>query len=74
MAIKVARRAEIPPFLVMEVMRAANEYEAASVDARHLEVGRVNAVHCAGGFRATGQSCVYSSDERGFGLATLAQF
>ena len=45
-------------------------YEVAEVP----EIGRVNAVHCAGGFQATGQSCVYSSDERGFGLATLAQF
>ena len=44
-------------------------YEVAEVP----EIGRVNAVHCAGGFQATGQSCVYSSDERGFGLATLAQ-
>ena len=40
MAIKVARRAEIPPFLVMEVMRAANEHEAAGDDVRHLEVGQ----------------------------------
>ncbi len=40
MAIKVARRGAIPPFLVMEVMRAASEHEAAGDDVRHLEVGQ----------------------------------
>ncbi len=40
MAIKVARRGAIPPFLVMEVMRAANERAAAGGDVLHLEVGQ----------------------------------
>ena len=40
MALKVARRGEIPPFLVMEVMRAAGEREAAGGDVLHLEVGQ----------------------------------
>lgn len=37
---KVARRSDISPFLVMEVMRAANEREAAGGDVFHLEVGQ----------------------------------
>ncbi|MFQ5984117.1 MAG: pyridoxal phosphate-dependent aminotransferase [Alphaproteobacteria bacterium] len=37
---KVARRSDISPFLVMEVMRAANERKAAGGDVVHLEVGQ----------------------------------
>ena len=37
---KVADRAEIPPFYVMEVMKAAAERERASGDVLHLEVGQ----------------------------------
>ena len=37
---KVARRGAIPPFFVMEVMKAANEREAAGGDVLHLEVGQ----------------------------------
>ncbi len=40
MALKVARRGAIPPFLVMEVMHAAHEREAAGGDVVHLEVGQ----------------------------------
>ena len=40
MAIKTARRGVIPPFYVMEVMRAACEREAAGDDVLHLEVGQ----------------------------------
>ncbi|MCG8511668.1 MAG: aminotransferase class I/II-fold pyridoxal phosphate-dependent enzyme, partial [Rhodospirillales bacterium] len=40
MALKVARRGRIPPFIVMDVMRAANEREAAGGDVLHLEVGQ----------------------------------
>ncbi len=40
MALKAARRGAIPPFLVMEVMRAANERVAAGGDVVHLEVGQ----------------------------------
>jgi aspartate/methionine/tyrosine aminotransferase len=40
MALKVARRGQIPPFIVMDVMRAANEREAAGGDVLHLEVGQ----------------------------------
>ena len=40
MALKVARRGSIPPFIVMDVMRAANERAAAGQDVLHLEVGQ----------------------------------
>lgn len=40
MALKVAARGRIPPFIVMDVMRAANEREAAGGDVVHLEVGQ----------------------------------
>jgi aspartate/methionine/tyrosine aminotransferase len=40
MALKVARRGQIPPFIVMDVMRAANAREAAGGDVLHLEVGQ----------------------------------
>ena len=40
MALKIARRGSIPPFIVMDVMRAANERAAAGADVLHLEVGQ----------------------------------
>ena len=40
MPIKVARRGVVPPFIVMDVMRAAAEREAAGDDVLHLEVGQ----------------------------------
>lgn len=40
MALKVTKRGSIPPFIVMDVMRAANEREAAGGDVLHLEVGQ----------------------------------
>jgi len=40
MTLKVARRGAIPPFLVMEVMRAAAMRDAAKGDVIHLEVGQ----------------------------------
>ncbi|PKU24841.1 pyridoxal phosphate-dependent aminotransferase [Telmatospirillum siberiense] len=40
MALKVAGRGRIPPFIVMDVMRAANERMAAGHDVLHLEVGQ----------------------------------
>lgn len=40
MPLKVARRGEIPPFIVMDVMRAAAERAAAGGDVLHLEVGQ----------------------------------
>lgn len=40
MPLKIARRGQIPPFIVMDVMRAANAREAAGEDVLHLEVGQ----------------------------------
>lgn len=40
MALKVAARAAIDPFIVMEVMRAANERAAEGGDIIHMEVGQ----------------------------------
>ena len=40
MTIKVSERGIIPPFIVMDVMRAANERAASGKDVLHLEVGQ----------------------------------
>jgi aspartate/methionine/tyrosine aminotransferase len=40
MALKIARRGLVPPFIVMDVMRAANDREAAGEEVLHLEVGQ----------------------------------
>lgn len=40
MVLKVADRGLVPPFIVMDVMRAANERAAAGEDVLHLEVGQ----------------------------------
>ena len=40
MVLKVAKRGHIPPFIVMDVLRAANERAAAGEAVLHLEVGQ----------------------------------
>ena len=40
MVLKVSRRGAIPPFIVMDVMRAANDRAASGADVLHLEVGQ----------------------------------
>jgi aspartate/methionine/tyrosine aminotransferase len=40
MTLKASRRGRIPPFIVMDVLRAANELAAAGADVLHLEVGQ----------------------------------
>ena len=40
MVLKVAKRGQIPPFIVMDVLRAANERAAVGEDVLHLEVGQ----------------------------------
>jgi aspartate/methionine/tyrosine aminotransferase len=40
MTLKIARRGQIPPFIAMDVLRAANEQAAAGGDVLHLEVGQ----------------------------------
>jgi aspartate/methionine/tyrosine aminotransferase len=42
MALKVARRSEVPPFIVMDVMAAAARREAERGDVLHMEVGQPN--------------------------------
>src|ERR1700732_3380049 len=38
--LRVSRRGLVPPFIAMDVLRAANEREAAGGDVIHLEVGQ----------------------------------
>lgn len=40
MPLKVAKRGAVPPFIVMDVMRAANELEAQGENIVHMEVGQ----------------------------------
>jgi len=40
MALKLGRRGQVPPFIAMDVLRAANERAAAGADVLHLEVGQ----------------------------------
>jgi len=40
MPLKTSKRGNIPPFIVMDVMRAAAEREASGADVLHLEVGQ----------------------------------
>jgi aspartate/methionine/tyrosine aminotransferase len=40
MTLKLARRGQIPPFIAMDVLRAANAAAAAGADVLHLEVGQ----------------------------------
>jgi len=40
MPLKVAKRGNVPPFIVMDVMRAANERAATGATVLHLEVGQ----------------------------------
>jgi aspartate/methionine/tyrosine aminotransferase len=40
MTLRVSRRGLVPPFIAMDVLRAANEREAAGGDVIHLEVGQ----------------------------------
>ena len=40
MALKVSKRGEVPPFIVMDVMRQANAMEAQGEKVLHMEVGQ----------------------------------
>jgi aspartate/methionine/tyrosine aminotransferase len=40
MTLRASRRGRVPPFIAMDVLRAANEREAAGADVIHLEVGQ----------------------------------
>lgn len=48
MVLKLARRGQIPPFIAMDVLRAANERAAAGDDILHLEVGQPSSPAPAG--------------------------
>jgi aspartate/methionine/tyrosine aminotransferase len=48
MVLKIARRGQVPPFIVMDVMRAAAELAATGADVLHLEVGQPSTAAPAG--------------------------
>lgn len=56
MTIKVADRGDIPPFYVMEVMRATEARELAGGDVLHLEVGQPSTPAPAGAIAAAHQA------------------
>ncbi len=71
MALKVARRGQIPPFIVMDVMRAAADREAAGKDVIHLEVGQpstgapkgvLEAAHAALDAQALGYTLAFGTE------------
>lgn len=75
MALKIARRGQIPPFIVMDVMRAANERAAAGDDVLHLEVGQPSTGAPRGVIAAAGEAL--ARDRLGYtdalGLPALRQ-
>ncbi|MBN4016608.1 aminotransferase class I/II-fold pyridoxal phosphate-dependent enzyme [Rhodospirillaceae bacterium AH-315-P19] len=64
MVLKVSKRGAVPPFLVMDVLRAANEREAAGEDVLHLEVGQPGTGAPAAVVAAT--QAVLASDPLGY--------
>ncbi len=67
MAISAARRGAIPPFIVMEVMRAADARVAAGGDVVHLEVGQPSTAAPSGVIEAA--KAALMSDVLGYTLA-----
>ena len=67
MAISAARRGAIPPFIVMEVMRAADARVAAGEDVLHLEVGQPSTA-APGGVIAAAKAAL-DADVLGYTLA-----
>jgi aspartate/methionine/tyrosine aminotransferase len=57
MVLKLARRGQIPPFIAMDVLRAANEQAAAGEDVLHLEVGQPS-TPAPGGVLAAAQAAL----------------
>ncbi len=64
---KVSRRGRVPPFLVMEVMRAAAERVASGRDVLHLEVGQPATPAPAGAREAAARAI--AGDRLGYTLA-----
>jgi aspartate/methionine/tyrosine aminotransferase len=58
MALKIARRGQIPPFIAMDVLRVANLQAAAGEDVLHLEVGQPSTPAPAGVLAAAGAALV----------------
>lgn len=56
MALKVSKRGAVPPFIVMDVLRAANERAAAGEDVLHLELGQPGTPAPAGVITAAKQA------------------
>ena len=67
MTLKAARRGQIPPFIVMDVMQAAAEREAAGDDVLHLEVGQPSTPAPAGVIAAARRAL--TEDVLGYTLA-----
>ncbi len=67
MAIKIAQRALVPPFIVMDVMREAAALEAAGRSIMHLEVGQPSTGIPAGAARAVARAL--ENDPLGYTLA-----
>ena len=64
MALKIAARGQVAPFMVMDVMRAANQREAAQQAVYHLEVGQPGAGAPQGVLDAAAQAL--SADRLGY--------
>lgn len=75
MVLKLAKRGIVPPFIVMDVLRAANERAATGADVLHLEVGQPGTGAPAKVLDAV--RAVLASDRLGyteaFGLPSLRQ-
>jgi len=73
MALKVSRRGQILPFIVMDVLRAANDRAATGADVLHLEIGQPSTGAPAGVIAAA--QAALSGDRLGyteaFGLPAL---
>lgn len=64
MTLKIAKRGSVAPFIVMDVMRAANEREALGGDVIHLEVGQPSSGAPKGVLEATQKALM--SDKIGY--------
>ena len=73
MALKVSARGRVPPFIVMDVLRSANERQAAGEDIVHLELGQPGTPAPRGAIEAA--QAALESEQLGyteaFGLAAL---
>ncbi len=67
MALKAAQRGKVPPFIVMDVMRAAAEREAAGGEVLHMEVGQPGTAAPTAVLEAVRQAL--DSDRVGYTLA-----